>query len=67
MARPATNLEKTAQAHHVKHIKFGGTALVDNCVILCSNPVATLPAHEGGNYGFGSVVGNRADYPFFNG
>jgi 5-methylcytosine-specific restriction endonuclease McrA len=54
-----------AQAHHVKHIKFGGTASLDNCVILCQS--CHYSAHEGGNYRFGTVIGTRSDFPFFNG
>jgi 5-methylcytosine-specific restriction endonuclease McrA len=54
-----------AQAHHVRHIKFAGTADVDNCVILCQS--CHYSAHEGGNYRFGSVVGSRSDFPHFDG
>jgi 5-methylcytosine-specific restriction endonuclease McrA len=54
-----------AQAHHVIHIKSGGTAAVDNCVILCKS--CHYSAHEGGNYRFGNVVGKRSAFPHFNG
>ena len=36
-----------AQAHHVQHVKFGGLACLDNCVILCQS--CHYSAHEGGN------------------
>jgi 5-methylcytosine-specific restriction endonuclease McrA len=55
---------ESAQAHHIKHIKFGGTDSVDNCVIICRS--CHYSAHEGGNYRYGSVIGTISDYPFFN-
>jgi 5-methylcytosine-specific restriction endonuclease McrA len=54
-----------AQAHHIKHVKFGGTDLLDNCVILCQS--CHYSAHEGGNYRFGTVVGRKTDFPYFHG
>ena len=54
-----------AQAHHVKHVKFGGTAALSNCVILCTS--CHYSAHEGGNYRFGTVIGRRADFEHFDG
>ena len=54
-----------AQAHHMTHIKFGGTDSVQNCVIICQ--ACHYSAHEGGNYRFGTVVGKRSDFPYFNG
>ena len=54
-----------AQAHHVKHVKFGGTGDLSNCVILCNS--CHYNAHEGGNYRLGTVVGESADFPFYNG
>ena len=54
-----------AQAHHLRHIKFGGSDAVTNCVILCQS--CHYSAHEGGNYRFGTVVGRESDYPHFRG
>ena len=54
-----------AQAHHVRHVKFGGTDTVHNCVILCQS--CHYSVHEGGNYRFGTVQGRHSDYPHFNG
>jgi 5-methylcytosine-specific restriction endonuclease McrA len=54
-----------AHAHHVLHIKLGGTATLDNCVILCQS--CHYSAHEGGNYRYGTVIGRRQDFPHFNG
>jgi 5-methylcytosine-specific restriction endonuclease McrA len=53
------------QAHHVRHVKFGGTASLDNCAILCSS--CHYSVHEGGNYRFGKVVGKQSDFPHFYG
>jgi 5-methylcytosine-specific restriction endonuclease McrA len=52
-----------AQAHHIEHIKFGGTDLAENCVVLCWP--CHYSAHEGGNYRHGTVVGRKRDYPYF--
>jgi hypothetical protein len=54
-----------AQAHHVRHVQFGGSAELDNCVIICQ--ACHYAVHEGGNYRFGTVVGTAADYPHFRG
>jgi hypothetical protein len=49
----------------VRHVKVGGTASLDNCVILCE--ACHYCAHEGGNYRFGTVIGEKRDYPYFHG
>ena len=54
-----------AQAHHRRHVKFGGSDSLDNCVILCQ--ACHYSAHEGGNYRFGTVIGRKSDYPYFRG
>ena len=54
-----------AHAHHILHAKFGGTNTVLNCVILCQS--CHYSVHEGGNYRFGLVISNKADYPYFKG
>jgi len=54
-----------AQAHHIQHVKFGGTDSVDNCVILCQS--CHYAAHEGGRYRHGTVVGSEFDFPHFRG
>lgn len=54
-----------AQAHHIRHVKFGGTDSVDNCVVICQS--CHYSAHEGGNYRYGTVIGERSDFPYFNG
>jgi 5-methylcytosine-specific restriction endonuclease McrA len=56
---------ESADAHHIVHVKFGGSADLENCVVLCSS--CHYSAHEGGNYRFGTVVGRPEDYPFFSG
>ena len=63
--RAAHRFGESAQAHHMRHVKHGGTNSVDNCVILCSS--CHFSAHEGGNYRFGTVDGTAEDYPYFNG
>lgn len=52
-----------SQAHHIRHVKFGGSDSVDNCVILCNS--CHYSVHEGGNYRFGTAVGRESDYPHF--
>jgi 5-methylcytosine-specific restriction endonuclease McrA len=52
-------------AHHMKPVKGGGLATLDNCVILCQ--ACHYSAHEGGNYRFGAVVATKADFPHFKG
>lgn len=54
-----------AQAHHIRHIKAGGTEVLDNCVILCQ--ACHYSVHEGGNYRLGTVLGHRGDFRYFNG
>ena len=54
-----------AQAHHIRHVKFGGSDSVDNCVILCQS--CHYSVHEGGSCRFGTVVGRETDYPHFRG
>jgi 5-methylcytosine-specific restriction endonuclease McrA len=56
---------ETAQAHHIKHAKFGGVVSVDNCVIICSSCHYCI--HEGGNYRHGTVVGEVSDFPHYYG
>ncbi len=50
-------------AHHIRHVKFGGTNSLDNCVVLCR--ACHYSAHEGGNYRFGTVLGAESDFPHF--
>jgi len=54
-----------AQAHHVRHVKFGGTNDVDNCVVICDS--CHYSVHEGGNYRFGTVNGTPPDFPYYHG
>jgi 5-methylcytosine-specific restriction endonuclease McrA len=54
-----------AQAHHVRHVKLGGPASVENCVVLCQ--ACHYTAHEGGNYRSGTVEGSAAEFPYFRG
>jgi 5-methylcytosine-specific restriction endonuclease McrA len=54
-----------AQAHHIRHVKLGGTNSVSNCVIICLS--CHYSAHEGGNFRFGMVGGGEQDYPHFYG
>jgi len=56
---------ETARAHHISHHKHGGSAGVDNCVILCWSCHYT--AHEGGRYRTGHVDGTPADFPHYRG
>jgi len=49
----------------MRHVKFGGTDSLDNCVILCQS--CHYSVHEGGNYRFGIVEGSQSDYPHFYG
>jgi len=56
---------EAAQAHHMRHVKLGGQASVDNGVILCE--ACHYSAHEGGNYRLGTVAGRKGDYPYFHG
>jgi 5-methylcytosine-specific restriction endonuclease McrA len=54
-----------AHAHHIKHVKFGGTRDLSNCVILCQS--CHYSAHEGGNYRFGTAICKLADFPYYRG
>jgi 5-methylcytosine-specific restriction endonuclease McrA len=56
---------ESAQAHHVKHVKLGGTNELSNCVVICWS--CHYNVHEGGNYRFGSVSGTREDFLYFSG
>jgi 5-methylcytosine-specific restriction endonuclease McrA len=53
------------QAHHVEHVKLGGSDSVDNCVVICQ--ACHYSVHEGGRYRKGTVVGQKSDFPYFNG
>lgn len=63
--RAAHRFGEGAQAHHVVHVKHGGTNATENCVILCDS--CHYSVHEGGNYRFGTVDGTSEDYPHYNG
>jgi 5-methylcytosine-specific restriction endonuclease McrA len=52
-------------AHHIKHVKFGGTNHIDNCVVLCQS--CHYSVHEGGNYRRGTVIGTPDDFPHYRG
>ena len=54
-----------AEAHHMLHVKAGGTDTLDNCVVLCQS--CHYSAHEGGTYRYGTVQAERSDFPFFEG
>jgi 5-methylcytosine-specific restriction endonuclease McrA len=54
-----------AQAHHIKHVKFGGSNELENCVIICQS--CHYSVHEGGNYRFGTVTGTVSDFPHYFG
>lgn len=54
-----------AQAHHIRHIKSGGTGSLDNCVILCGS--CHYSAHGGGRYRVATFNGRASDYPHFHG
>lgn len=63
--RNAHRYGEGAQAHHIRHVKFGGIGTIDNCVVVCQACHYSL--HEGGNYRHGTVVGRKEDFPHFNG
>jgi 5-methylcytosine-specific restriction endonuclease McrA len=63
--RPNHRYGESAQAHHVRHVKLGGSDDVDNCVVLCQS--CHYSAHEGGNYRLGTVEGSENDFPHFRG
>ncbi len=52
-----------SQAHHVRHVKLGGSNMVENCVVICDS--CHYSVHEGGNYRWGKVIGGRSDFPFY--
>lgn len=52
-------------AHHMLHVKQGGTNTVENCVILCWS--CHYSVHEGGNYRRGTLDSSAGDYEFFKG
>jgi 5-methylcytosine-specific restriction endonuclease McrA len=54
-----------AHAHHMRHVKLGGTRELDNCVILCWS--CHYSAHEGGDYWRIEIESAAGDYEFFNG
>lgn len=53
------------KAHHIQHVKSGGSNTVDNCAIICDS--CHYCVHEGGNFRFGTVGGQQDDFPHFNG
>lgn len=63
--REAHRFGEAAHAHHVVHVKHGGTNAAENCVILCDS--CHYCVHEGGNYRFGTMDGSAADYPHYSG
>jgi 5-methylcytosine-specific restriction endonuclease McrA len=52
-------------AHHIRHVKQGGTNTAENCVILCWSCHYTV--HEGGSYRHSQVETYPEDYPHYNG
>ena len=54
-----------ARAHHIRHIKIGGSDSVRNCVIICAS--CHYSAHEGGNYRNGIIIGRVKDFPYYYG
>ena len=54
---------ESAQAHHIRPIKSGGTSSENNCVIICES--CHYSVHEGGNYRHGTVVGSSRMFPHF--
>jgi 5-methylcytosine-specific restriction endonuclease McrA len=56
---------EAAQAHHIKHVKLGGTNDLANCAVLCWS--CHYSVHEGGNFRFGLIVGTPIDFPYYNG
>ena len=53
------------RAHHIVHVKFGGSNHVDNCIIICESCHYSI--HEGGNYKHGTVIGTPEDFPHYRG
>lgn len=56
---------EAGQAHHVLHVKFGGTKDLANCVVICSS--CHFCVYEGGNYRHGIVQGAAQDFPYWDG
>ncbi|MCA1811266.1 MAG: HNH endonuclease [Halobacteriales archaeon] len=56
---------EAVHAHHIQHVKLGGSNSLDNCVILCQS--CHYSAHEGGNYRFSTLIGHASDFPHFRG
>jgi len=56
-----------AEAHHMKHVKQGGTRDIENCVVLCYS--CHLNVHEGGRFRNRDeyLITTEIDYPYFNG
>ena len=63
--RASHKFAEGAQAHHIKHAKFGGTNHLDNCVVICWS--CHYSVHEGGNYRFGTVEGTVENFPHYRG
>jgi 5-methylcytosine-specific restriction endonuclease McrA len=63
--RHAHKFGESAQAHHIKHVKLGGTNNLGNCAVICWS--CHYSVHEGGNYRFGPVSGTPEDFPYFRG
>ena len=58
---------ESAEAHHMRHVKHGGTNDLDNCVIICKS--CHYSVHEGGNYRNKAdyLVSFPEDYPHYDG
>lgn len=54
-----------ARAHHMRHVKFGGSDSADNCVILYES--CHYSAHEGGSYRKGKIIARDIDFPYYIG
>jgi len=65
LGRAQHEFGEAAHGHHVRHVKWGGTNALDNCVILCTS--CHYNSHEGGNYRWGTVQGTPQDFPHYNG
>jgi 5-methylcytosine-specific restriction endonuclease McrA len=54
-----------AEAHHMKHVKQGGSRMLENCVILCYS--CHLNVHEGGRFRNKEeyLITTETDYPYF--
>src|ERR1700694_2130230 len=56
---------ESVQAHHIRHVKRGGTSPFDSGVVLCWS--CHYSVHEGGNYRFGIVEGTPDEFPHYRG